>query len=79
MSELNLQVDQISEETVLIVVRSDFSRFNSLEEAKRAQDQLREWQSRINKPILFIDHSFDFEQMDDEQLLKLGLQRVNQN
>lgn len=76
MSEFDLQVDQISEDTVLIVVRGDFSRFSSMERAKGAQDLLREWQTRVNKPILFIDHSFGFEQMDDEQLKQIGLQRI---
>ncbi|WP_336929966.1 hypothetical protein [Acinetobacter tandoii] len=76
MSELKLQVAQINEDTVLIVIRGDFTRFSSMEKARRVKDELREFQSRINKPILFIDDSFCFESMNDEQLKQIGLQRI---
>lgn len=76
MSKFDIQLDQVADDTALVIIRGDFSRFASLEQAKQASHELREWQMKIGKPIMFIDNSFEVEMLNDRQLLELGLQRI---
>lgn len=76
MSKFDIQLDQVADDTALVIIRGDFTRFASLEQAKQARDELRECQIKIGKPLMFIDNSFEVEMLNDQQLLELGLQRI---
>ena len=76
MSKLDFQIDQVGEDTALVIIRGDFTRFTSLDQAKKIRHELSEWQEKIGQPIMFIDKNLEIEKLNDQQLLELGLQRI---
>jgi len=69
-------IEQIHADTVMIVVRGEFTRFGSLEDAQLFRGHLEELAKKSTKPIVFLDDSMSIEQFDDEQLKQIGLQRI---
>lgn len=69
-------IEQIHADTVLIVVRGECSRFESLVEAHLFRGHLAEFSKLAAKPVVLLGESVSLEQFDDEQLAALGLQRI---
>lgn len=69
-------VEQINADTVLIVVRGEYTRFESLVDAQLFRGHLEEFSKQAAKPVVFLDESVGLEQLDDEKLATLGLQRI---
>ncbi|MCU4496354.1 hypothetical protein [Acinetobacter ursingii] len=77
MKDLNLQVDQISPDAQMIIVRGDFRSFSSVDEAHSVAKQLHKSLDVLGKPVLFMDRSMSIEQISVEQLERLGFQRID--
>lgn len=71
-----IEVEQIHNDTVLIIVRGDFTRFTSLEFAKAFRERLEQVACKTGKPVMILEDSFKIEQLDDSRLAALGLQRI---
>lgn len=71
-----IDVEQIHADTVLIIVRGDFTRFNSLEKAKYMREQLESFSLTVGKPIMYLHPELSIESLNDEHLAALGLQRI---
>lgn len=77
MKDLNLQVDQISPDAQMIIVRFDVRSFGSIDEVDAVAKQLHKSLDVLGKPVLFMDQSMSIEQISVEQLERLGLQRID--
>lgn len=76
MDDLDIHLDRIRSDTVLIVVKGDFSSFQSVEIAKATAKNILDAFGPAGKPVILIDQNFSIDQLDSEQLKALGLQRI---
>ncbi|AXY57282.1 hypothetical protein CDG60_12320 [Acinetobacter chinensis] len=76
MTKHTFDVEQIQPDAVLIIIRGEFTRFASLTDAQQFRGHLEEVSARVGKPIFFFDHSLGIEQLNDQKLAALGLQRI---
>ena len=69
-------IEQIHADTVMVVVRGEYMNFDSMEEVPRFHGWLNEFSKQASKPVVYLDKSVDLEQLNDEKLATLGLQRI---
>lgn len=69
-------IEQIHADTVMVVVRGEYTCFDSMEDAASFREWLNEFSKLASKPVVFLDKSVGLEQLDDEKLASLGLQRI---
>ena len=76
MSDSKLTLDQINPDAALIIIRLETTQFPTLEGAKRIKEHLKKVSREIGKPVLFLNRDHSVEQLNDDQLRNIGLQRI---
>jgi hypothetical protein len=61
---------------VLIVVHAGTKSFSSPEKIEYVREQLEQFRLTIGKPIMCLHPDLSIESLNDEQLKKIGLQRI---
>ncbi|MND23237.1 hypothetical protein D3C80_136370 [compost metagenome] len=74
--KLSLEFTLVPQQAALVVVRGDFTHFNSREHAKSVADQLHKSFSQSGVPVVLIDKCYSVEQMSTEQMISLGYMPV---
>ncbi|MHA3104663.1 hypothetical protein [Acinetobacter sp. ANC 3791] len=77
MKQLDIQVDQIHPDTALIVVRTDFYKFASIETVRELGTQIQQAFQETGKPVVFMHDGMTIEQLTVEQLERLGFQSID--
>lgn len=77
MSELKLSLEQIDVDAALIIVRLDNTRYPTVAQVEHLKEHLQRVSIEIGKPVMVVGHGQSIEQLNDEQLRGLGLQRIS--
>lgn len=77
MSELKLSLEQIDADAALIIVRLDSTYYPTVAQVEHLKEHLQRVSIGIGKPVIVVGCGQRIEQLNDEQLRGLGLQRIS--